>query len=102
SHFILRRLGARPVDGEEAAHSIEELILLIEDTEEAGVLDPDQADFVQNVFRLSDKRVRDCMVPREKMAALELNTPPEKILEAVRTGAHTRMPVFEGKPDNIV
>ena len=101
-NFILRRLGTRPPSGEEAAHSIEELILLIEDTEEAGVLDADQADFVQNVFRLSDKRVRDCMVPREKMAALELNTPPEKVLEAVRAGAHTRMPVYEGEIDRIV
>ena len=42
------------------------------------------------------------MVPREKMAALELNTPPDKVLEAVRTGAHTRMPVYEGDLDNIV
>ncbi len=102
STLILRCLGCRPVTSEEAAHSIEELILLIDDTEEAGVLDADQADFVQNVFRLSDKRMRDCMVPREKMAALELNTPPQKILEAVRNGAHTRMPVYEGQIDNIV
>ena len=102
STFILRLLGCRPVNGEEAAHSIDELILLIEDTEEAGVLDADQADFVQNVFRLSDKHVRDCMVPREKMAALELSAPPDKILEAVRSGAHTRMPVYEGQIDNIV
>ncbi len=64
SNFILRLLGGHPVDGEEAAHSIDELILLIEDTEEAGVLDPDQADFVQNVFRLYlTSRVRDCMAP---------------------------------------
>ena len=42
------------------------------------------------------------MVPREKMAALELNTPPDKVLEAVRSGAHTRMPVYEGDLDNIV
>ena len=102
SNFILRRLGGRPVDGEESAHSIEELILLIEDTEEAGVLDPDQADFAQNVFRLSNKCVRDCMVPRDKMAVLEVNTPPDKILEAVRAGAHTRMPVYEGAVDNVV
>src|SRR5205807_1401590 len=33
-------------------HSVEELALLIEDTEEAGILDPDQAELVQNVFRL--------------------------------------------------
>jgi CBS domain containing-hemolysin-like protein len=42
------------------------------------------------------------MVPRDKMAALELNTPPDKILEAARTGAHTRMPVYEAELDNIV
>jgi CBS domain containing-hemolysin-like protein len=83
-------------------HSVEELALLIEDTEEAGVLAPEQAELVQNVFRMSDKHVRDCMVPRDKMAALELMTPWEKVLEAVRAGAHTRMPVYERDPDNIV
>ncbi len=102
ANFILRRLGFRAASAEEMVHSVEELLLLIEDTEEAGILDPDQAEFVQNVFRLSNKRVRDCMVPRDKMAVLELNTPPDKVLEAVRSGAHTRMPVYEGEIDNIV
>src|SRR5207237_3866567 len=62
----------------------------------------DQADFVPNVFALSDKQVADCMVPRERVAALELSTPPDKVLEAVRSGAHTRMPVYEGDLDHIV
>jgi CBS domain containing-hemolysin-like protein len=102
ANTILRCLGFAPATGEDAVHSVEELMLLIEDTEEAGILDPDQADFVQNVFRLSTKHVGDCLVPRDKMAALELNTPPDRVLEAVRSGAHTRMPVYEGDPDNIV
>ncbi len=83
-------------------HSVEELALLIEDTEEAGVLNAEQAELVQNVFRMSAKRVADCMVPRDKMASLELTTPSDQVLEAVRSGAHTRMPVFAGNPDNIV
>jgi CBS domain containing-hemolysin-like protein len=102
ANFILRRLGLPAASGEEMVHSVEELLLLIEDTEEAGILDADQAAFVQNVFRLSNKRVGDCLVPRDKMAALELSTPPDKVLEAVRSGAHTRMPVYEGQIDNIV
>ena len=102
ANFILRRLGLHAASGEEMVHSVEELLLLIEDTEEAGILDPDQAEFVQNVFHLSNKRVGDCMVPRHRMAALELSTPPDKVLEAVRSGAHTRMPVYEGEIDNIV
>jgi putative hemolysin len=99
---ILRWFGYETPSGEGMVHSVEELLLLIEDTEEAGMLDPDQADFITNVFRLSNKKVGDCMVPREKMASLELSTPPDKVLEAVRTGAHTRMPVYEGVLDQIV
>ncbi len=92
---IVRLFGFSPAHGEELMHSVEELHLLIEDTEEAGILDSDQAEFVQNVFRLSDKKVGDCLVPLDKMATLELSSPPEKVLEAVRQGAHTRMPVFK-------
>lgn len=99
---LLRLAGYEPAGGEGMVHSVEELALLIEDTEEAGVLDADQAEFVQNVFRLSGKRVRDCLVPRDKMAALELSTPPDKVLEVVRREAHTRMPVYEGTLDKVV
>jgi CBS domain containing-hemolysin-like protein len=102
ANLIVRLCGYSPATGEEMVHSVEELLLLIEDTEEAGILDPDQAEFVQNVFRLPNKKVRDCLVPREKMATLELNSSPDKVLEAARRGAHTRMPVYEGDLDNIV
>src|SRR5205085_9595821 len=44
----------------------------------------------------------DCMVNRDKMATLDVSTPEAKVLEAVRSGAHTRMPVYEGGLDNIV
>ncbi len=99
---VIRGLGLRMPPGISLVHSVEELSLLIEDIEEAGILAPEQAELVQNVFRLSNKQVGDCMVPRAKMAALELATSPERILEAVRSGAHTRMPVYEGNLDRIV
>jgi CBS domain containing-hemolysin-like protein len=101
ANLFIRLMGYKPRP-EGMIHSVEELALLVEDTEEAGLLDPEQAEMVQNVFRLSNKKVRDCMVPRDKMAALEVNLPPDKILEAVRSGAHTRMPVYERELDNIV
>ncbi len=41
-------------------------------------------------------------MPRERMAALELSTPPNKVLEAVRSGAHTRLPVFQADLNNVV
>jgi putative hemolysin len=62
---ILSLLGYGPATGKDMVHSVEELALLVEDTQEAGILGPVQARFVQNVFRLSDEKVRDCMVARD-------------------------------------
>jgi magnesium and cobalt exporter, CNNM family len=99
---LLKLLKFEPLSGEEAVHSVEELLMLIEDTEEAGVLKPEQANLLQKVFLLTNKKVADCMLPRDKIAALEMTTSPDKILEAVRETAHTRMPVYDGELDRIV
>ena len=101
-NFLVRKMGYLPSGTEGHIHSVEELRLLVEDTGEAGLIDAESADYVMNVFALSDKKVRDIMVPWEKVMALELTTPHERILEAVRDGSHTRMPVYEGTPDHIV
>ena len=55
---ILHLLGFK-AEAEAHLHSVDELALLIEDTEEAGLIAPEQAELVQNVFDLSDKQVRD-------------------------------------------
>lgn len=102
ANFLVRRLGYTPSSEESEVHSVEELRLLVEDTEEAGLLDPEAANFVLNVFALSNKTVRDVMVPWDKVAALELTMTPTQVMDAVREGAHTRMPVYEGHPNNIV
>jgi len=101
-NFLLRRIGFTPSGAESHVHSVEELEMLVEGTEEAGFLDAEQAAFISNVFALSDKTVKDCLVPLEKVLALEVNSPPEQVLETARLGAHTRMPVYDGTIDKIV
>ncbi len=102
SSLFLRWIGFKATDSHGDIYTVDELRLLIEDTEEAGLIESEAADYVMNVFALTNKRVRDIMVPWEKVAALELRTPPDKILESVRDGAHTRLPVYDGERDNIV
>jgi len=87
---------------ERQVHSVDELRMLVEETQEAGVIAADQASYVENVFRLSDKRVRDVMIPREKVVALSLAASEEDVLATARETAHTRLPVWEGDPDNVV
>ena len=83
-------------------HSVDELSMLIEETQEAGVIPAEQADVVKRVFELNDKFVRDVLVPREKVVTLSLESTEQEILEACRETAHTRMPVWDGTPDHIV
>jgi CBS domain containing-hemolysin-like protein len=100
--FVIRRMGISVSEVPVVAHSVEELKLLIEDTEEAGILEAEQATFLQNVFQLSSKTVSDCMIPRDKMAMIELSLPFEQVMELIRDGGHTRMPVFDKEIDNVV
>jgi putative hemolysin len=101
-NVILRWAGYRTGETEALVHSVDELGLLIDDTQEAGILTAGQADVVRKVFRLSAKKVGECLVSRDRVSALELRTPPAQVLDAVRRGAHTRMPVYDGDPDNVV
>jgi putative hemolysin len=102
ANWLIRKLGYLPSGGSHEIHSVEELRMLVEDTAEAGHLESDQAEFVKNVFQLTDKVVRDCMIPKEKMVSLELRTKMPKVLSVVRSTGHTRLPVYDGELDNIV
>ncbi len=102
SNAVIRLLRLGPVRGHAGVHSVDELQMLVEETEEAGIIPADQATYVQNVFELSSQRVRDVMIPKDKVVTLSLGASTEQILEVCRDSAHTRMPVWEDHPDNIV
>jgi len=102
SNFVVRLLRLPPQAKEQMVHSVDELSMLVEETQEAGVIPDDQATYVQNVFELSDKTVRDVMIPRDKVVSLSLRSSEEEVLAVARDTAHARMPVYDGSPDNIV
>jgi len=102
SNWFLHRLGYKGSAEEGEVHTVDELRLLVEDSEEAGEIDAAEAEMVLNVFALNEKTVADSMVPWEKVVGLEVNSPPDKVMEAARLGAHTRLPVYEGTKDNVV
>lgn len=102
SNMFLRLFGYRAQGHDADAATVDELRLLIEDTEEAGLIDAEQANFVRNVFSLSDKSVADCMVPKEKMTTINVRAPKSEILKLVHDSAHTRLPVWEDSPDRII
>jgi putative hemolysin len=102
SNAAIRTLRLPPLPPGRLVHSVEELRMLVDETQRAGVIAEDQASYLKNVFRLTDKRVREVMVPREKVVTMSAAATEEEVLETARETAHTRLPVWEGDPDNIV
>lgn len=60
------------------------------------------ADLIGKVFRFSDKSVKDIMVPRTGMVALEAGDDARKIMEVANLTGHSRLPVFSGAPDEVI
>src|SRR5438552_9145414 len=100
--FVIRLLRLPPIEKATEVHSVDELAMLVEETQEAGVIPEQEATIVRSVFELSDKVVRDIMVPREKVVTIPINASEEEVLATARDTAHTRLPVWEVSPDNIV
>ena len=99
---LVRMLGVPPIGHQQAIHSPEELSMLVSEAREAGAIRPYAGRILGNVFRLSQTRVRDVMVPRERILAIDRNVGPDDVLDLLRESGYTRLPVFDGELDRIV
>jgi CBS domain containing-hemolysin-like protein len=83
------------------ALSAGELEALVSVSQQRGVIDPGEEQLLREVVNLSRLKVRDVMVPRVNMIAVDINTPPAELLSHIRTERVTKMPVYDGDIDHI-
>jgi CBS domain containing-hemolysin-like protein len=101
TRLILRMMGGRAqVRGPFVTE--EELKMLVSVGEEEGVLEEEEREMIHGIFEMGDMLVRELMVPRTDLVAIEVNEPVEKAVELVTKHGHTRIPVYEGNLDHIV
>jgi CBS domain containing-hemolysin-like protein len=79
----------------------EDLDYLVKVGQREGSIAADQAALLRRIFRFEDKIVRDIMVPRDRVTAIDLGWPIARIAEAAHSSGHSRMPVYEGDLDRI-
>lgn len=79
-----------------------EVEILVEAGEKSGLFGKEPAEMIKNVLDFSDRTARDVMVPREKVEAIELETPLAEVLARVSEVGHSRYPVYRGRLDDIV
>src|SRR6185503_13140763 len=63
SELVLRLFGQKPQPLEESLHSPDELRILVEQSEESGMLESTDATLLEGVFEFSEKKARDVMTP---------------------------------------
>ena len=102
SEVVLRLFGQKAVNPEENVHSPEELRMLIEQSQEGGVLQAQDADILEGVFEFSEKNAREVMTPRTDIDALPIEATLDETIALVEESGRSRYPVFEETIDNIV
>jgi CBS domain containing-hemolysin-like protein len=101
TRLILRLLGGKAeVRGPFVTE--EELKMLVTVGEEEGVIEEEEREMIHGIFEMGDMSVREVMVPRTDLVAIEANEPMEKAVDLVTKHGHTRIPVYEGNIDHIV
>jgi putative hemolysin len=100
--LTLRLLGFDPHAEEQASHSPEELVLLVNRSARAGLLSPDRRQLVQRALMFDDLSAEELMVPRTEAIAISVDTPLDQATRIVRRHRHSRYPVYEGSIDNVI
>jgi CBS domain containing-hemolysin-like protein len=101
AQVVLRLFRIRPVR-ESELHSADELRYLLEESQRSGILEAEHHELLENIFEFRRRHVRNVMVPRRRIVALELGMPTDRILDIVIEEGYSRMPVYRGTLDDIV
>jgi magnesium and cobalt transporter len=80
----------------------EQLIQLLHSAYERNLLDADALSMMEGVLQVSERQVREIMIPRAQMDVIDISEPPEKFIPFIIETAHSRFPVIDGDKDNII
>ena len=99
---FLRMFGVEPVSEHEAAHTEEEIRILVNESHKSGLIDETELRLVDNIFDFSETMAREIMIPRTDMVVLNLRDPFTENVELVKNGRFTRYPVVDGDKDHVI
>lgn len=97
----LRLVGVQPVAVHGTVYSIEELKQLVSESHESGFLGEHQEAMVRRVFEFGNLLVREVMIPRPDVIAIEANATLGDLLTLFAEHTHARFPVYEEDLDHV-
>ncbi|MGA1861618.1 hemolysin family protein [Deferribacter thermophilus] len=99
--LMIKIMGGK-LDNDRPKITEDEIEFLINVGEEEGVLENQKKEMLHNIFEISETLVKEIMVPRTEMVAIRVDQTLDEILDIVIDSEYSRIPVYEGRMDNIV
>ena len=100
--FLMKLVGLE-IHGEHAhIHSPEEIEILVNESQQGGLLDVEERQLLHNAFRLGELPAAQVMIPRTRITAISNRATLEEALKTAAESSYTRLLVYEGTPDNMV
>ena len=99
---LARPLGITPGDGEEQAHSEEEILAIMAHSHQQGELRPSEIEIAENVFDFAHTQAKEIMVPRVDMVYLSTTWSLARNVEVSVESGFTRYPLCEGDRDHVI
>src|SRR5512143_375809 len=101
NNFVLRLITS--AEQQETFHiSEDEVKYLIREGRKTGVFEPSEEDLIHSVFKFTDTVVKEVMVPRTEIVAVESDTDIDTILRTINEQGFSRLPVYRETIDNII
>jgi len=101
THVLIRLTGGNP-DADFGTIQADELQILVALSAREGGIDKYPAHLIDRVIRFQHKTVKDAMVPRTQIVALDLSEDVDRIVEVTNRSGHSRLPVFRENLDEMV
>ena len=80
----------------------EEIMDMVNESHEQGVLEENEAEMIGNIFEFGEKHASDVMTHRKSIVGIEADTTVEEAFEFIMGENYSRYPVYDGDIDNII
>lgn len=100
TQLVLRLIGLG--NEPEAQVTEEDIRALVREGAEEGTVEPQEQEFIESIFKFSDRTVRHIMTPRRDVEMVEADATLGEVLDRLLESGYSRFPVYEGSPDQIV
>jgi CBS domain containing-hemolysin-like protein len=99
---ILTLVGLQMVGEHLVVYSVDELKQILSESEEGGVIEGPAREMLESIFNLGELVVRQVMVPRTEIEAVEADTNLDELIQLVTQSTHTKFPVYEDSLDQVI